>query len=39
MVTTSGVFILNQGNVFSEPVLKVTLTGDAEIVIGGSYLS
>jgi len=37
MVTTSGVFISNQGNVFSEPVVKVTLTGDAEIVIGGSY--
>ena len=38
-VTASGTFINNPGNVFSEPVLSVFLTGDAEITVGGSYFA
>ena len=33
--TSSGLFMASQGSVFSEPVIEVTLTGDAEITIGG----
>ena len=36
-ITQSGLLVQNQGNVFAEPVVKVTLTSDAEIVMGGSY--
>ena len=36
-VSASGTFVTNPGSVFSEPVLKVTLTGDAQITMGGSY--
>ena len=35
-VTASGTYVNNAGTVFSEPVLKVTLTGDAQITIGAS---
>ena len=33
--TQPGVFFASQGDVFSEPLIEVTLTGDAEITIGG----
>ncbi len=36
-VTASGTYVNNPGSVFSEPVLKITLTGDAQITVGGSY--
>lgn len=35
-VTTSGTVVQNPGNVFSQPVLQVTLTGNVGIVIGVS---
>ena len=38
-VTASGTFIANPGCVASEPVVKVTLAGDAEITIGGYLFS
>lgn len=38
-VTASGAFINNPGAVFSEPVLSIFLTGDAEITVGGSYFT
>ena len=38
-LTASGIFVNNPGNVFSEPVLSVFLTGDAEITVGGSYFA
>ena len=34
-VSASGTFVTNPGSVFSEPVLKVTLTGEAQITMGG----
>ena len=34
-VTKSGTFIKNPGTVYAEPILEVTLTGDAEITMGG----
>ena len=34
-VTTSGTYIQNKGTIFSEPVLQITLSGDAEITVGG----
>ena len=34
-VTKSGTFIKNPGTVYAEPILEVTLTGDAEITLGG----
>ena len=34
-VTSSGVFIENKGSMPAEPLLQVTLTGDAEITLGG----
>ena len=34
-VTESGTFVAHQGTIFAEPVLQVTLTGDAEITFGG----
>jgi len=34
-VMASGTFISNPGKIASEPIVKVTLTGDAEIAIGG----
>ena len=39
IVSESGAFIYNPGSVFSEPVLSVVLTGDAEITVGGSYFT
>jgi len=39
LVSESGTFINNPGNVFSEPVLSVVLTGDAEITVGNSYFA
>ncbi len=36
IVSESGAFINNPGSVFSEPVLSVVLTGDAEITVGNS---
>ena len=38
-VTAPGTFISNPGCVASEPVVKVTLAGDAEITIGGYLFS
>ena len=38
-VTTSGTFIANPGCVASEPVVRVTLAGDAGITIGGYLFS
>lgn len=38
-VTTSGAFIANPGRIASEPVINVTLSGDAEITIGGYMFS
>ncbi len=38
-VTESGTIVRNTGTVFSEPVLQITLTGDAEITVGGSLFS
>ena len=38
-VTTSGTFIANPGRIASEPVINVTLSGDAEITIGGYMFS
>jgi len=38
-VTASGTLINNPGSVFSEPVLSIFLTGDAEITVGSSYFS
>ena len=37
-VTASGSYVNNIGSVFAEPVLKVSLTGDAQITIGASYI-
>ena len=34
-VTSTGTFIENKGRMPAEPVIQVTLTGDAEITIGG----
>ena len=39
IVSASGTFINNPGSVFSEPVLSVFLTGDAEITVGNSYFA
>ena len=36
-VATSGTYITNPSAIFSEPVLNVTLTADAQITIGASY--
>ena len=36
-VTASGTFVNNPGSVFSQPLVKVTLSGESEITIGGSY--
>ena len=36
-IPASGTYLTNPGSVFSEPVLKVTLTSDAQITMGGSY--
>ena len=36
-ISASGTYLTNPGSVFSEPVLKVTLTSDAQITMGGSY--
>ncbi|MEA5016944.1 MAG: hypothetical protein VB099_20545 [Candidatus Limiplasma sp.] len=36
-VTSAGTVVWNPGKVFSEPVLQVTLTGNAAIVIGATY--
>ena len=38
-VTSTGTFIPNPGTIASEPVIKVTLSGDAEITIGGYLFS
>ena len=38
-VTASGTYVNNSGSVFSEPVLTLSLTGDAQITVGGSYFS
>lgn len=38
-VTTFGTFIANPGRIASEPVINVTLSGDAEITIGGYMFS
>ena len=38
-ITTSGTFIPNPGTVASEPITKVSLSGDSEITIGGSLFS
>lgn len=38
-VTESGTFIENPGTIASEPVLKITLSGDAEIDLGGYLFS
>ena len=38
-VITPGTFIPNPGTIASEPVIKVTLSGDAEITIGGYLFS
>lgn len=35
-IPASGTYLSNPGSVFSEPVLKVTLTSDAQITMGGS---
>jgi phage-related protein len=37
-VSTSGTYINNLGSVFSEPLLRVSLTGDAQITLGASYI-
>ena len=37
-VTASGTYVNNVGSVFAEPILKVTLTGDAQITVGASYI-
>lgn len=37
-VTASGSYVNNIGSVFAEPVLKISLTGDAQITIGASYV-
>ena len=34
-ITNSGAFVANPGKIASEPVVRVALTGDAEITIGG----
>lgn len=34
-VTESGTFVAHQGTIFAEPVLQVSLAGDAEITFGG----
>ena len=36
-IPASGTYLTNPGSVFSEPVLKVTLTSDAQITMGGSF--
>lgn len=36
-VTASGTYVTNPSAIFSEPVLNVTLTGDAQITMGASY--
>ena len=38
-VTESGTLVYNQGTVFAEPVVKVSLSGDAEITIGATTFS
>lgn len=38
-ITTSGTFIPNPGTVASEPITKVSLSGDSEISIGGYLFS
>jgi len=39
IVSASSTFINNPGSVFSEPVLSIVLTGDAEITVGNSYFA
>ena len=36
-VNASGTYVNNPGSVFSEPKLAISLTGDAQITMGGSY--
>lgn len=36
-VNTTGMIITNPGTVFAEPVVKVTMSGNAQIIIGGTY--
>ena len=36
LVELPGTFIPGQGSVFAEPILEIDLTGDAEIIIGGT---
>ena len=36
-IVASGTYLTNPCSLFSEPVLKVTLTGGAQITMGGSY--
>ncbi len=38
-VTASGTYVTNPGSMSSEPKLAITLTGDAEITVGGSYFA
>jgi phage-related protein len=38
-VTASGTYVTNPGMVSSEPKLAITLAGDAEITVGGSYFT
>lgn len=38
-VTSSGTVVNNPGNLYSEPVLTIVLTGDAHITVGGSYFT
>ncbi len=37
-VTASDTYVNNVGSVFAEPVLKITLTADAQLTIGASYI-
>ena len=36
-VNASGTYVNNPSAIFSEPVLKITLTGDAQISVGSTY--
>ena len=36
-VNASGTYVNNPSSIFSEPVLKVTLTGDTQISVGNTY--
>lgn len=37
-ISASGTTVENPGTMFSEPVIQVTLTGDAQVTIGSSYI-